>query len=111
MTRVVIESPLDDITRELVEENKRYARKCIVDCLRRGEAPYASHLFFDHPEILDDLKPEEREVGLVAGLAWGMMADKVAVYTDRGISKGMLRGIAHYEINGIPVEYRTLPNA
>lgn len=108
MTRVLIESPLNDITRELIEENKRYARKCVLDSLRRGEAPYASHLFFDHPEILDDLQPNERESGMLAGFAWGEVAELVAVYMDRGISSGMERGIAHYTLKGIPVEYRRL---
>lgn len=108
MKCVIIESPLNDLTRELIEENKRYARKCILDSLRRGEAPYSSHLFFDHPEIFDDLKQDERESGMLAGFAWGIRADMVAVYTDRGISTGMERGIAHYTLKGIPVEYRRL---
>ena len=41
MKRVIIESPYSgDIPRNLL-----YARLCVFDCLQRGEAPYASHLF------------------------------------------------------------------
>lgn len=53
--RVLIESPYAGD----VERNIHYAREAVLDCLKRGEAPYASHLFF--PQVLDDLKPEERK--------------------------------------------------
>ena len=111
MTRVVIESPLNDLTRELIEENKKYARRCMLDSLRRGEAPFASHVLYDHPDILDDMKPEERMLGITAGFYWGEMAELVAVYTDRGISSGMKRGIEFYRTHKIPVEYRSLSHA
>lgn len=108
MTRVVIESPLGAPTRDEIEANKDYARACVRDCLRRGEAPYASHLFFDQKGILDDTVPDERALGIQAGFAWGDAAEKTVVYTDRGISKGMLLGIARSMDMGRPVEYRTL---
>lgn len=108
LQRVVIESPLGAATRELIEDNKRFARRCFVDSLKRGEAPYASHLLFDHPDILDDLKGDERRLGMQCGFTWGITADLVAVYTDRGISKGMQQGIDTYRHNGIPIEFRTL---
>lgn len=92
MKRVVIESPLNAVTRELIEDNKLYAKTCVRDSLRRGEAPYASHLFFDQQEILDDMNPEERELGIKAGFAWGEAAEAVVFYVDRGLSPGMLRG-------------------
>jgi hypothetical protein len=74
-------------------ENIEYARACMKDCLRRGEAPYASHLLYTQLGILDDDIPEERERGINAGLLWQAQADAVAVYVDRGISKGMRAGI------------------
>jgi hypothetical protein len=108
MLRVVIESPLNDLTRELIERNKQYARLCVLNSLLRGEAPFASHLLYDHPEILDDLKLHDRNLGLGAGLVWGREANLVAVYTDRGISSGMRVGIDHYTNLSIPIEYRSL---
>lgn len=42
MRRVVIESPYAGD----VERNVRYARASLSDCLRRGEAPLASHLLY-----------------------------------------------------------------
>jgi hypothetical protein len=108
MLRVVIESPLNALTREGIEENKSYAKRCVIDCLRRGESPYASHLFFDQPGILDDLKADDRKRGIQAGLMWGSQAHKVVVYMDRGISKGMQLGIDFYRHQGIPIEERWL---
>ncbi len=103
MKRVVIESPLSgDFAR-----NVRYARLCGLDCIRRGEAPYASHLLMT--QFLDDALPDERTVGMEAGFAWGAVGEIVAVYQDLGISGGMKMGIANAERRGQPVEYRTLP--
>ena len=42
MRFVIIESPYAGN----VEENEEYARKCLRDCLMRGEAPFASHLLY-----------------------------------------------------------------
>lgn len=103
MKRVVIESPLSgDFAR-----NIRYARLCAIDCLRRGTAPYASHLLYT--QILDDARPEDRKLGMEAGFAWNGAAELAAVYTDLGVSGGMRAGIAVHEKRGTPVEYRTLP--
>ncbi len=101
---VIIESPYAGD----VDANVDYARRCVKDALQRGEAPIASHLLYTQPGILDDNKPDERELGIEAGLAWRRVADKTVVYTDRGISKGMSYGILLAEDAGIPVEYRTL---
>ena len=46
---VVIETPY---SRD-VEANTEYARACLLDSLRRGEAPIASHLL--HTQVLDDM--------------------------------------------------------
>lgn len=102
MTRVVIESPYAGD----VEANLAYARKAMLDCLSRGEAPLASHLLYT--QVLDDTIPEYRELGIEAGFAWNELADIVAVYTDRGISLGMYRGIQVATAHDIPVEYRQL---
>lgn len=108
MKRVVIESRFAAPTSEEVQENIRYARLCVADCLKRNEAPLASHLLYTQSGILDDTKPEERTLGINAGFAWNVLAEAVVVYTDRGISNGMRMGVELATKNGIPVEYRTL---
>jgi len=104
MKLVIVESPYAGD----VEGNERYARACLADSLKRGEAPFASHLIYTQPGVLDDEIPEEREWGIQAGFAWGQAAELTAVYTDRGISGGMKYGIEAAEKAGRSVEYRTL---
>lgn len=91
-----------------VEKNVRYCRACVKDSLKRGEAPFASHIFYTQEGILDDDVPEEREWGIAAGFAWGEKASRTVVYTDLGISKGMEYGIAEARLKDRPVEYRAL---
>lgn len=81
------------------------------DCFLRGESPYASHLLFTQEHVLSDNIPEERRLGIDAGLAWGEKADLTAVYTDLGVSEGMKYGIARAEHCGRPVENRKLPTS
>ena len=91
-----------------VARNVLYARKCLRDCILRGEAPFASALLYAQPGILDDDKPAERELGIYAGLAWCGKADATVVYTDYDISPGMQKGIDYALFFGRPVEYRRL---
>jgi len=101
--RVIIESPYGGD----VERNVRYARACMADCLSRGEAPFASHLVYTQPGVLDDTVPAERELGIQAGFAWRAGA-RTVVYTDLGVSAGMVQGIYHAQSVGSDIEYRTL---
>jgi hypothetical protein len=101
---VIVESPYAGE----VEENVAYARACIRDCLLRGEAPIASHLLFTQPTILNDDVPHERTTGMAAGLAWYRAAEACAVYTDRGISDGMRKGIDTARAHNVQVHYRSL---
>lgn len=104
MRLVILESPYAGD----VEKNIEYARKCVRDCLARGEAPLVSHLLYTQPGILDDGILEERALGIQAGHAWYKVAEGCVVYTDLGISPGMERGIDQAIQNGIEVEYRNL---
>lgn len=108
MRLVILESPYAADTPQEIEANILYARICVLDSLRRGEAPIASHLLYTQPGILDDKIAEERQLGIDAGLAWRTVATASVVYTDRGISKGMSYGIRKAEEQGNPVEYRSL---
>lgn len=104
MKLVIVESPYAGD----VERNLQYARACLADCLKRGEAPFASHLLYTQPGVLDDTVPEERKQGIEAGFAWGEKADLTAVYMDMGYSSGMVQGVEAAEKAGRPIEYRSL---
>lgn len=93
-----------------VERNLRYARACMLDCFRRGEAAFASHLLYTQEGVLDDTIPEQRKLGMEAGMLWSEQAKKSVVYTDLGMSSGMKFGIERATLAGRPVEYRTLPD-
>jgi len=104
MRLVILESPYAGG----VERNIEYARRCLRDSLLRGEAPIASHLLYTQPGVLRDEVPSERQQGIDAGLAWREVAEASVVYTDLGISAGMVYGIEAAEVAGLPVEYRRL---
>ena len=104
MRLVILESPFAGDE----QANIDYARLCVRDSLMRGEAPIASHLLYTQPTILDDSVPEERQHGIDAGLAWRAVASGSAVYTDRGITRGMEYGIAAAKEAGRTVEYRSI---
>lgn len=100
--RVVLESPFQGGK----IENMVYARKCLEDSLKRGEAPLASHLLY--PQVLDDATPKDRERGMGAGHAWIFDAEALVVYTDLGITPGMHAGIERALAEKTPVEYRQI---
>lgn len=102
--RVILESPYAGD----VEANIVYARQCVRDSVLRGEAPIASHLLFTQDGILRDEVPEERKLGIGAGLAWLGAADAMVIYTDGGISNGMKAAIAEAERLRVPIEYRSI---
>lgn len=108
MVRVTLESPYAEFLGASVERHVEYAQRCLADCLQRGEAPFASHLLYTQPHVLDDKIPEQRKLGIEAGLEWQKLSDKVVVYIDMGISPGMQAAIDHANANNIPVEMRTL---
>lgn len=105
MHRVIVESPF----RGEYALNRAYLLMCLRDSLLRGEAPFASHLFYT--EVLDDREPRDRELGIHAGLAWAEGADLVAVYNDLGVSRGMQYAIEHHTAAGRRIEYRSLGSA
>lgn len=105
---VILESPFAGKTPQEVKKNIEYGRQALRDSLLRGEAPIASHLLYTQKGILDDDIPAERKLGIDAGLAWRRVSDKTVVYTDRGLSKGVLYGIHAAKSAGRPVEYRSL---
>lgn len=104
MKLVLVESPFAGN----VQRNILYARACLRDCLLRGEAPFASHLLYTQKGVLGDSIPEERALGIDAGLSWGKKADYTVVYTDHGISSGMEYGIQAAKAANRTIVYRKL---
>ena len=121
MKLIIIESPYKGDR----ERNARYLRACIRDCFRRVEAAFASHRMYT--DALDDDVPEERTLGIEAGLAWRDIRQPVwddeetreyvlkyklvehAFYMDLGHTNGMLIAKDRYDKEQIPYEERTLP--
>ena len=108
MRLVILESPFHNDDPVEKEKNITYARMCVRYCLLMGWSPLASHLLHTQPGILDDQTPEERRLGIRAGLEWLRGADATVVFTDRGISSGMCQGIRAALRRGVPVEYYSL---
>ena len=104
MKKVIIESPYAGD----VDRNLEYARRCLRDSLMRGESPIASHLLYTQDGILDDIIPEERSLGINAGLEWLSVADKHVFYTDYGFSSGMKYALEKSFESDIEVEFRKL---
>lgn len=107
MKRVILESPFgaNNVLKEQVK-NVEYGYECCMDMLRRGEAPFGSHLFY--PKFLNESLPHHRELGIAAGFAWGEVADLHAFYTDRGWSKGMLEAYRRCLKEDYPFTIRSL---
>jgi len=103
--KVLVESPFKGNR----ERNLCYARACLKDCFQRNEAPFASHLLYTQEGILEDDIPEERRIGIEAGLLWGKEAEKTVVYIDLGITSGMSYGIIRALSENRPIEIRGLP--
>ena len=104
MKLVILESPYaGNIFRHIA-----YARKCVRDSLLRGESPIASHLLYTQHGILNDDIPEERQLGIDAGLAWKSVAEATVVYADLGITAGMQYGMDQAKKQGFEIEIRYL---
>lgn len=103
---VIVESPYAGN----VEMNLAYARAAVRDCILRGEAPFASHLLYTQPGILEDDIPAERQVGIEVGLTFGRVASSTVVYADLGVSAGMQKGIERAIEEDRVIEFRSLPD-
>jgi len=90
----------------ILEENMCYARRCLSHSLEEGESPFASHLLYT--QVLDDTVAAQRELGLSLASAWYDVADLCAIYTDRGISDGMKRGIEYAKKIGLKTVERSI---
>lgn len=104
MHRIVIESPYaGDMAR-----NETYARRAMRDSVERGEAPFASHLLYTQPGILDENNPKERALGIECGYAWSDHADKIVFYVDYGMSPGMQSALNRALLQNARIETRKI---
>jgi len=92
MKLVVVESPYQSEDGNPIE-NIEYARAAMNYCLHNEAAPFASHLLYTQPGVLDDQVPEERKKGMEAGFLWANHASERWFFTDLGITPGMLKGL------------------
>lgn len=116
MMVVSVESPyrpLDglhpDVWEFLLTRNVRYARAAYRYCLHQGVAPFASHLNYAQPGVLDDEDKEERWLGIRAGKAVERAAAEESwFFLDYGMSNGMEFGMEEAKKCGRPVRIITL---
>lgn len=105
MQLTIIESPYAGD----IDKNVEYAQKCMHDSLLRNEAPYASHLLYTQPNVLDDTILSERARGIRAGFAWKYLPNVLTVfYVDLGWSAGMILALDYCKNNNMPYEERSL---
>ena len=83
-----------------IEQNTEYARRACRHVMNEGHAFFAPHLLY--PQLLDDSKPQERQIGLDMGLSMLPRCDELWCYGDR-ISHGMHLEIEEAVRIGIPV--------
>lgn len=100
MKLVILESPY----RGGSADAKAYLNACILDCIKRGESPYASHKMLT--DSLDDSVLEARRLGIEAGFEFHKVIKTSVVYLDLRISAGMREGIANALDLGNEVIYR-----
>ena len=103
---VVVETPYRGSDRAPRALHVEYAKACMLDSLRRGEAPFLSHLLYT--QVLDDDDPLERKHGIEAGLIIGDMFPKRVIYVDMGLSEGMRSGLERANEQGQEVVFRSL---
>lgn len=101
---VIIESPYGGDIRK----NTLYAQCAMRDAILRGEAPYASHLLYPQPNILQEERLDERQLGITCGYAFWPGAACIAFYIDLGISPGMHKALERVNRLKVNFELRNL---
>ena len=105
---VAVLSPYSGPTPGHTKAHEAYAMLAVLDSLRRGEAPFASHLFYTRDGLLDDNVPEDRKAGMEAGWAFVRTLDHVVAYVDLGVSPGMQEDVDQATASDRAVESRSL---
>lgn len=107
MKRVIVEIPfLYD-----KDESIKYAKACIIDCLKRNESAILPEFMYQYENFLNSENLCEMAIGIAASMAWSKSADYVVVYTDYGINHNMQICIDEHKKRGTNIVYRSLDNA
>lgn len=86
---------------------ERYAVRAVKDSLNRNEAPLAAQLFFFN-FFGSNIVQIERDMGLMAQVAWVRKCDKLVVYSDFGITQAMNLVLEQARLRNKPVEFRAI---
>jgi len=105
---VIVESPYAADSFLATYLNMEYAVKACKHCLKAGHYPFASHLLYAQNSMLDDSNPDERALGITAGLAWAKRADFTIFFLDHGFSNGMREALRDCIIKERSYTYRYL---
>lgn len=103
---VVVETPYASENVALLQRHIVYAKLCLSDSLKRGEAPLVSSLLY--PQVLDDRVKLDHDLAMLCSLSWIRGCDMVVVYIDYGITPGMQVAINTAKIKTVKIEYRSL---
>lgn len=103
---VVVETPYASENVALLQRHIVYAKLCLSDSLKRGEAPLVSSLLY--PQVLDDRIKLDHDLAMLCSLSWIRGCDMVVVYIDYGITPGMQIAINTAKIKTVKIEYRQL---
>ncbi len=83
-----------------VEGNVEFAKAACRLAMEEGSTPVAAHLLY--PQMLDDMIPEQRELGIRMGLKLLEACSELWLCGSR-ISSGMQEELKTARIHGIPV--------
>lgn len=83
--------------------NKEYARELVKAALNGGFAPVATHLYMT--EVLDDERPEERNLGMAAGQHIIRRCKYILIGDRYGESEGMKEEITLAALKGLVMLY------
>ncbi len=114
MQPIIMESPFAEDDKKTAKRNLEYARAALLDCLQRGEAPFASHLLYT--QVLDDTDPAQRTQGIEAGFAWWFGSKNAAeepmivFYVDHGMTSGMVAALERATKIGACIQVRRILN-
>lgn len=103
MDIVIVESAF--LSTDDLEACSEYATRCVRNSLLRGEAPF--HVSLLYLSCLEENDAAGIEAANIAARTVVGMADRVAVYVDRGFTPQMRSIIAHANRLFIPVSYRS----
>lgn len=103
---VIIESPYSHPTAQGLIIHRLYQKFAMLDSISRCEAPFAGHGFYT--QYLNDRDEKDRKLGMRLSRNFLYASSLVAVYSDLGVSPGMLAGIRLANLLAKPIEYRLL---